>query len=315
MAVGIMALAAVPGALAATEVGNACLADGYAPDFTLVPLGQTGTGGLPLSVPRAGVVTRWKVDSGLTSILAEKLRVFRPSGAPGEFQTIADSHREAILPGENSFATRISVQAGDRLGVFAPSPSGALYCRSASSADVMGAVHFDSGVGRTESYTSNPFFQVALSAVIEPDADHDGYGDDTQDGCPHGHAFHGKCPHVRLRAVAKERRRSILLFVTASSVASVHVYGEVGLGRSRRSAGRTGRGRRVVELSGGTSHLGTGATKRFRVPLPKAVLRHLRRLAPNRSLTARLAASSTDLAGRIKKRRVRVEVPGRAGAG
>jgi hypothetical protein len=303
MALAATSLAAAPGAATATEVGNACVADGYASDFTVLQLEKAGADGLPLAVPKAGVVTGWRVGSGLASILAENLRVFRPNGETGTFRTIADSSREAILPGANAFATRISVRAGDRLGAFGASPSGALYCTSASSADVMGAVHFDAAIGSTQTFTPNPAFQVALSAVVEPDADRDGYGDKTQDRCPRGHAFHGPCPHVRLRAFAKERGRSILVFVTASSRTSVHVYGQVGWGRSRR----------IVGLSGGTKPVATGATRRFRVPLPKSVLRRLRRLAPGSSVTAKLTVASTDFAGRVKTRRLRVELSGRAG--
>jgi hypothetical protein len=312
LATGIAAIAGLallpPGAMASVEVGSTCAADGFAPDFTVLQLEKAGADGLPLAVPKAGVVTRWRVDSGLGSLMAENLRVFRSSGEPGAFRTIADSRREAILPGENVFSARIPVRAGDRLGAFGASPSGALYCSSANPGDVMGAVHFDTGTEGAQAFTSNPGFEVALSATVEPDADHDGYGDETQDRCPHGRAFHRACPRVRMRAVAKERRSSILLFVTVSSVASVHAYGQVGLGRGRD-------GSRIVGLDGGTGRVGTGRTRRFRLPLPSSVLRRLDRLAPSRSLTARLTAASTDLAGRVKTRDLRVELPGRAGAG
>lgn len=310
-----MGIAAITGlvlpptsATASVEVGNACVANGFAPDFTVLQLEKAGGDGLPLAVPKAGVVTRWQVDSGLGSILAENLRVFRSSGEPDAFRTIADTRREAILPGENVFATRIPVRAGDRLGAFAASPSGALYCNSANPADVMGAVHFDTGTESTQPFTPNPGFEVALSAVVEPDVDHDGYGDETQDRCPHGRAFHIACPRVRMRAVAKERRGSILLFVTVSSVASVHAYGQVGLGRGRGDG-------RIVGLNSGTSHVGSGRTRRFRLPLPRSVLRRLDRLSANSSLTAMLTAASTDLAGRVGTRDLRFELPGRAGAG
>lgn len=309
-------LIAAPSAPASTEVGNDCQASGYAQDFTLLQLEGAAGNLLPLAAPSAGVVTGWKVSSGLGSILAEKLRVFRATGEQGEFQAVADSRREAVLPGENVFHTRISVRAGDRFGAYAASPSGALYCASANPADVMGAVHFDAGVGSTHAFTPNPSFRVALSAVVEPDTDRDGYGDETQDRCPGGRPFHRECPRVRVRAVAKERRGSILLFVTLSSEASVHVYGQVGW-RSRPAArGVADRNstRLIVALNGGTRHIETGATTRFKVPLPKPVLRRLRRLAPRESLTARITVAATDFAGRVENRRLRVKLSGRRGA-
>lgn len=306
-------LVVVPGAVAATEVGNECAASGYAADFTLLQLERAPGSLLPLAAP-AGVVTEWKVDSGLASILAENLRVFRPTGKPDEFEAVADSPNEPILPGANAFKARIPVRAGDRFGAYAPSPSGALYCNSASAADVMGAVHFDSGVGSTQVFTPNPSFQVALSAIVEPDADGDGYGDQTQDRCPRGRAYHGECPRVRLHAFAKARRRAILLLVTASSAASVHVYGQVGSGVKRRPSQPGGRGERgaaIFALSGGTKHIGTGATTRFRIPLPKGILRRLDGLPASASLIATITASSTDLAGRVRNHQLKVRLRGR----
>jgi len=314
IALAVASLIAAPGAIAGTEVGNDCLANGYASGFTLLQLEKAGGSALPLSAPSAGVVTKWKVNSGLTSILAENLRVFRATGKPSEFRTIADSGTEAVLPGANVFHARIPVRTGDRFGVFAASPSGALYCTTANPADVMGALAFDGAVGSTQAFTSNPSFQVAVSALVERDADGDGYGDETQDGCPRGRAYHGECPRVRLNAVAKVKRHAIVLLVTASSEAYVDVYGQVGWGfkPAAKPAGRRARPTRlIVALSGGKKHIGTGATTRFKIPLPKAVLRRLGGLAPDESLTAKITAAATDLAGRRKNLGLRVKLKGR----
>lgn len=314
IALAVASLIAAPGAVAGTEVGNDCLANVDTSDFTLLQLEKGGGSALPLSAPSAGVVTKWKVNSGLASILAENLRVFRAAGEANEFQAIADSRSEPILPGANAFDTRIPVRAGDRFGAYAASPSGALYCNTANPADVMGAVHFDAAVGSTQAFTPNPSFQVAVSVVVERDADRDGYGDKTQDGCPKGRAYHGKCPRVRLNAVAKVKRHAIVLLVTASSEAFVDVYGQVGWGikPGAKPAGRRTRPTRlIVALSGGRKHIGTGATTRFKIPLPKAVRRRLGRLAPDESLTAKITAAATDLAGRSKSLRLRVKLKGR----
>jgi hypothetical protein len=310
-------LIAAPGAVAGTEVGNDCLANGFASDFTLLQLEKAGGNALPLSAPGAGVVTKWKVNSGLASILAENLRVFRATGKANEFQAIADSRSEPILPGTNAFDTRIPVRAGDRFGAYAASPSGALYCNTANPADVMGALAFDGAVGSTQTFTSNPSFQVAVSAVVERDEDGDGYGDETQDRCPKGRAYHGECPRVRLNAIAKVKQHAIVLLVTAGSEAFVDVYGQVGWGfkPAAKPAGRRARPTRlIVALNGGRKHIGTGATTRFKIPLPKAVLRRLGRLAPDELLTAKITAAATDLAGRKKNLRLRVKLKGRADA-
>lgn len=300
-------------ASAATEVGNQCIANGSASDFTLLQIERAPGSPLPLTAPASGVVTKWRVNSGLTSVLAENLRVFRATGSPNEFQAIADSRSEPIVPGENAFDTRIPVLAGDRFGAYAASPSGALYCTSANPADVMGAVHFNAAVGTTQPYTPNAEFQVALSAVVEPDADGDGYGDETQDQCPKGAAYQGRCPRVRLGVVARARKRSILLRVSASSEAPVHVFGQVGWGfrpKPKTGARRSRPTRLIVGLSGGTKNVAPGRATRFRIPLPKAVIRRLGRLTSNQSLQAKITASATDLAGRVTKRRVTVKLKG-----
>jgi len=63
-------LVASPAARAGVEVGNDCQASGYAPDFTLLQLEGAAGNPLPLAAPSAGVVTEWKVNSGLGSIPA-----------------------------------------------------------------------------------------------------------------------------------------------------------------------------------------------------------------------------------------------------
>jgi hypothetical protein len=309
-----LALIATPTSSAATKVGSDCLATGSAENFTLVQMGKAPGSPLPTAVPMGGVVTEWKVESGLASVFAEALRVFRPSGNPNELKTLAQSGTEAIVPGTNVFATRIPVRAGDLVGAFAASPSGVLYCPTGTAADVMGAVHFDAAVGSTTTYTPNPGFQLALSATVEPDRDSDGYGDETQDKCPRGAAFQGKCPRVRLRAVPTVRKHSILVSVHVSSRALVKVFGQVNWG-VRQKPGRSGAGSPrtiglTVGLTGGMKTVLPSKTASFRIPLPKPVRRRLGRLTPAESLRAKITVRATDLAGRVTDRRMTVRLAG-----
>ncbi|HET6509581.1 MAG TPA: PASTA domain-containing protein [Baekduia sp.] len=92
-------------------------------------------------------------------------------------------------------STRIPVEAGDRLGIFVPSGSGT----AAASDPVAGYATFAASTAPTSGQTlSSPdasgLSRVSLSATVEPDADHDGYGDETQDSCPSNPAIHvGPC--------------------------------------------------------------------------------------------------------------------------
>jgi len=316
VALTLVALTTATSAVAATEVGNDCLANGYASDFTLLQLESAAGSALPIKAPSSGVVTQWKVKSGLSIVLAENLRVFRPTGNPNEFRAVANSSSQPVAPGVNVFQARIPVLAGDRFGAFAASPSGALYCSPTNPADVMGAVHFDAGVGSTQTYATNPNFQVALSATVEADKDGDGYGDETQDRCPQSDAYQGACPRVNLALTADVKEPAILVRVVASSEASVRVFGQAGWNMHSRggSPGKSGK-RLVVGLNGGVKRVkGNAARYTFRVPLPRPLLRHLDHLATGKSVKAKIAARSIDLAGRVKVKRIVVKLRGRARA-
>jgi hypothetical protein len=53
----------------------------------------------------------------------------------------------------------------------------------------------DVAVGETRTATGPfPNYRVNVSATIEPDADRDGYGDETQDRCPTDPSTQGPCP-------------------------------------------------------------------------------------------------------------------------
>lgn len=90
-----------------------------------------------------------------------------------------------------TFNARIAVQAGDRLGMFIPGID-----RVTSSSLVgdtgdirqLGDVDIDPSVQPVSEFAANSHLEV--SAVVEPDADHDEFGDVTQDACPTDPAKH-----------------------------------------------------------------------------------------------------------------------------
>ena len=151
--------------------------------------------------------------------------------------------------------------------------------------------------------------------MVEPDLDNDGYGDETQDRCPRSAAYQGECPVVTLAANGKARKRSIQVRVTASSEASVLVFGQVGWNFQPKRKPKSGKGktaRLIVGLSGGTKTVLPGETAGFTIPLPKTVLRRLSRIAPSESLKAKITVRATDLAGRNTNRRLTVTLRGRS---
>jgi hypothetical protein len=225
VAIGVVAATCIwaSGASAATEVGSNCAANSGVTNYTMLQLSQAG--GLPIAAPTAGVVTKWKVNSALALppgfTLSEKMRVFRATGAPNEFQTIAESASGAIQSGQNTFDTQISVQAGDRFGAFAPAGPTSLvhFCTTTNSEDKLGLKEADVAPGAKATYTPAEKLQLALSVTIEPDADSDGFGDETQDKCPQSAAVHLiACPSLLIEAAALSPGKGSVRVLAASSI-------------------------------------------------------------------------------------------------
>ena len=133
--------------------------------------------------------------------------------------------------------------------------------------------------------------------MVEPDRDNDGYGDETQDGCPQSALYQSGCPLVHLDAVAHARPGGILVDVTPTAEAKVYAWGlvhwelEPKVGQSHR--------RRTVGL-GPTKYrwVAGGVATRIKLALPKGAIRQLNRAPPSETLRAKVFVHSMDLAGR-----------------
>ena len=136
------------------------------------------------TAPIDGVVTSWQMITSVLEPFAEAIKVMRPTPSPTAFEVTAESGYGIVSAGTNTFATRLPVQAGDRFGGYGL--KGAFTCHPAgTAADKMG---LEAGNPTPDSpFASSAKHTDELSPVlvkIEPDADHDGYGDETQDACP-----------------------------------------------------------------------------------------------------------------------------------
>jgi len=152
---------------------------------------------------------------------------------------------------------------------------------------------------------------ATVSVLGEPDRDGDGFGDETEDGCPWNAALQTECPPVRPEVEsAKPQRRAILVAVGVSSQAQVQVFGQVSW-QVRQKAGRGNRGLTVGLGAGASRTVLPGTVAGFRLPLRKAVRRRLGRLTRRQALRAQVTVRTTDLAGRENDRLVTVKLRGR----
>ena len=142
-------------------------------------------------VPSDGVITRWAFQAGAAppAIQFKVGRVLGPGTPPPQvtIEVVGESVLETMIPSQlNTFNTRISAKQGDVLGVFFTGSQ--FYLRPAPATYVIYGENGNSPAGSVMNYGPVPGQQMDLSAVLEPDCDNDGFGDETQDqdlsACP-----------------------------------------------------------------------------------------------------------------------------------
>jgi hypothetical protein len=308
--VAVSALGATSAA-AATEFGSHCTANRAVEgeSYAVIQLSQ---GGVATTAPVSGVVTNWKInlESVVPFSLPQQLKVFRPTDSPSQFQVVGESAMASVASGENTFATRIPIQAGDHIGLFANSKYGALFCNETPESEAPGnSVGFIFGnptVGSTATLPEPPVEAlVPVAAVIEPDADNDGYGDETQDKCPQNAAVQASCPvpvpPVTLSASSIAKKGLATVLMTSNSQAPVTVTGTAKLGKGQ-----------TAKLSGGTQIVVPGVISRFTLLFPEKLKAKLKQLSRKRFLWLNLVATAPNSAGAITTSDLKVKLKGQA---
>jgi hypothetical protein len=184
---GVMTtLAASSQASGATPLGEAFLpTDDFGGDGIFV---QTVSPNGNYDVPSNGVITSWTYHATAGPTPPMKLKMMRHAGGL-DYTVIGESALETPAPDTvNTWPTRISVKAGDLLGIYYSATTFS-FRPAAGYEAVFIAGTSDSGesdqsVGSTRTYEPDAGNQIDVAAKLEPDADGDGYGDETQDQCP-----------------------------------------------------------------------------------------------------------------------------------
>jgi hypothetical protein len=158
---------------------------------------QRKLGGALQAAPFDGVIVRWRMRTVAST--AVKLRVLRPVGS-GQW-TLMSSGDATTVPFDpirnfaiHTYPARVPISAGDYVGFSKPATiglaSGGAFAAGANTLEEIA----ETPDGTTVSYDPSPSAsEVAFGADIEPDADHDGYGDVTQDLCPVDATTHEPC--------------------------------------------------------------------------------------------------------------------------
>jgi hypothetical protein len=296
-------------ASAATEFGDNCVGNVLTETTPVTVFDISAPGNpLPVTAPSAGVITKWKVNLVPAPIsFPQTLAVLRPNGAE-TVQTVGEA-TGTVAGGSNSFDTRIPTQAGDRVGLFGSNTLiggeevGNLVCEVAEETVYGGFLSSPGGVGSNHAFVTvaEGKARIPVSAVIEPDADGDGYGDETQDQCPQSAAAQVACPRVKLSATAAARKGLASISVTATSQATVTVKGTVDLGKGR-----------TAKLKGGTQIVAPGKLAKFVLLFPAKLRSALKALPSKQSLTLKVTASTPNIVGKPTKKILKLHLRGQA---
>ncbi len=305
--VGIVTALALMGAQpasAATQVGNQCLGNKTEKDFTIFSVTNAPGNPLPATVPSAGVITRWTFNVAPIppGVLSQTLKILRPTGVPGQFQVVGESGLTPIVGGLNTFTARISVQAGDHLGTYgtATTETVTVFCETGNPGDAAGAFAGNIPVGSSGANLGNKAgSQIPITATVEPDADNDGFGDETQDQCPQSASTQVPCPVVALSASSVVKKTFARILVTSNIQAPVTVKGTVNLGKGKKA-----------RLNGGTQIVVPGTIAKFTLLFPGSLKSALKTLSRKQSLQLALTATAPNVVGVPTTKKLKAKVRG-----
>jgi hypothetical protein len=146
--------------------------------------------GNPYTVPAGGgVITSWRHLAGTADVGSGRLQVWRGNLMGTTFMLVGRSDVHGFSAGvTHSFQTRVPVSAGDLLGFRATNKATCGFDAPGmgTSDDVYRSAFGtpDSNPGDVLMFPAGQMDRrLNVSATLEPDADADGFGDETQDQC------------------------------------------------------------------------------------------------------------------------------------
>ena len=183
----LLAAAAVALALPATAAGAVSLgqtSNGGATCPGDQTIAQTASSTPEYSVRADGVITQLRTEN--VTVAGRRLHVLRPRGNDA-FQILA-SVPVTPAAGVIRIPVRVPVEPGDILGLSVPASADPQpNCRISDAAEPYDVVQARTGQVSDQGEVTLPdqdLGRLNVAATLEPDADADGFGDDSQDRCP-----------------------------------------------------------------------------------------------------------------------------------
>jgi hypothetical protein len=189
---------------------------------------QTSSPDGSYAVPSDGVITSWSFQAAAGPTPPIKLKMFRfVSGT--DYTTVGESQVVTPTAGIlNTFPTRIPVKGGDVPAHFYSDTSVAF--RNVPGYDAVfnsgapGDPSLDAPPGTTLTYEFDAGDQLDLSAVLEPDADRDGFGDESQDKCIGTPGTANGCPStVKIDSVKQKGSKKVKVTATVPGAGTLDI--------------------------------------------------------------------------------------------
>jgi hypothetical protein len=149
---------------------------------SVLPAATRAAGGATAAID--GVIVSWRIVTGSSSVphqIALRLARGEEGGLVGPRVTLP------AAAGTYEYAAQMPVHAGDELGVDLDEVENTALPPVLRSGVSGATSHFwfpRVPPGESRLYQALESTELLMNATIEPDADHDGYGDETQDACP-----------------------------------------------------------------------------------------------------------------------------------
>lgn len=222
--------ATTAGAQGAAVVGQAMI-----PTVASIPgtvVFQSAVAGTPSHViPSAGVVTSFSHIAAASPTSTFQLVVLRPLPS-GDFSVIGVSTPQTLVGGVvNTFPEQIPVEAGDVIGVQGSTTSLRALAAAPAGNNIKASAAFAIGGATITAGSISQYSNLVadVSATVEPDADGDFFGDETQDRCPTQSSSQELCdttgPELVVSGAKVNRTRTAFSFAVNSNEAAVLTVG------------------------------------------------------------------------------------------
>ena len=174
---------ATTGATAGTQIGETFVPSWFCRSDTSFL--QTISAGAPYAAPHDGVITTWRFQAPASGTDLLKFKVGRPAG-DRRFRVVGESGLTDPAPGTlNSYSIQIPVLAGDVIGFYwnaGNTDAGEnVLCSKSVEGYAQQINKGDVAASTTAIFGQELDFQLDISAILDPDCDKDGLGDETQD--------------------------------------------------------------------------------------------------------------------------------------